>query len=166
MSTAGEAAPTETPKAAELAARAAYIKAGNACTASGSTTMLAERALENARMAEKQALVTFRKTKAAWDQATETLNAVEAEIAAELLTARANKFRAVVDASGLTTRAPSAGLSYKSGNATEDESDHDASDNESCKSAEYNPTSPDHTPGSSPRALSPLVSSSVIDSWE
>lgn len=158
MSTASDA---ETHKAAELAARAAYIKAGNDYTASGLSTMSAESALQTAKSAERSALSILNKARNAWNQATETLNAVEEEA----LITRSNKFRAVVCASGLITRAPSAGLSYKSGNSTEDESGDEDNDGNGSP-AEYIPKSPDHTPGSSPRALSPLVSSSVIDSWQ
>jgi hypothetical protein len=147
----------DTLEAAEMAMRAAYILAGNAYTASSLSTLNAKNALESAKEVEKNALIAFNESKVAWNRATEELNTAEEEVR----TIRANKFRAVVNASGLTTRAPSSGLAYES-----DSNQSDSNQTESDVGVQYSPTSPDYTPQSSPRALSPLVSPSIIDSWQ
>jgi hypothetical protein len=150
---------TSTLEAAELAARAAYIKAGNDYSASGLSTLNAEGALESARDGERDALLTFNQAKDAWNRATGELNAAEEEVQIT----RANKFRAVVNASGLTTRVPSTGLSYESDS---NQSESNQTESDVGTPVQYSPTSPDYTPQSSPRALSPLVSPSIIDSWQ
>ena len=147
----------DTLEAAEMAMRAAYILAGNAYTASSLSTLNAKNALESAKEVEKNALIAFNESKVAWNRATEELNTAEEEVR----TIRANKFRAVVNASGLTTRAPSSGLAYES-----DSNQSDSNQTESDVGVQYSPTSPDYTPQSSPRAPSPLVSPSIIDSWQ
>lgn len=152
----------DTLEAAEMAMRAAYILAGNAYTASSLSTLNAKNALENAKEVEKNALIAFNESKVAWNRATEELNTAEEEVQ----TIRANKFRAVVNASGLTTRAPSSGLAYESDSNQSDSNQSDPNQTESDVGVQYSPTSPDYTPQSSPRALSPLVSPSIIDSWQ
>ena len=147
----------DTLETAETAMRAAYILASNAYTASALSTLNAKSAFESAKEVERNALIAFNESKVAWNRATEELNAAEEEVR----TIRANKFRAVVNASGLTTRAPSSGLAYES-----DSNQSDSNQTESDVGIPYSPTSPDHTPPSSPRALSPLVSPSIIDSWQ
>ncbi len=113
-----------------LANEAVYIQARNGYNVSKSKTIEAENALSNANADERDALHAMNHADDVWTTTLRDINALEEEA----LDARASKFRALVNASGLTTRVPSNGFL-----STWTESDDD-----DAKS--YNPTSPDYSP--------------------
>ena len=90
-----------------LTNEAVYIQARNAYNVSKSKTIEAENALSNANADERVALHAMNHADDVWTTTLRNMNAEEEKI----LDARASKFRALVNASGLTTRGPSTGFS-------------------------------------------------------
>ena len=113
-----------------LTNEAVYVQAGNAYNASRSKAIEAQNALSNANADERVALHAMNRAKAEWTTTLHHITALEEEA----LETRARKFRALVNASGLTTRVPSTGFS----------STWAESDDEVASPVQYNPKSPQY----------------------
>jgi hypothetical protein len=112
-----------------LTNEAVFIQAVNAYEVSKSKTIKAENALSNAQADEGAALDAMNHADGVWTTTLRNMNAEE-----EILDTRAKKFRALVNASGLTTRVPSTGFS----------STWTESDEEVASPVQYNPKSPQY----------------------